>query len=112
VLCYSLTSGNPTIAFHMLQGSFVSPMPADFSPRGRGGSTHKTGKTAQFCYRMPLYLCEVPLAAQGMARLTEHLGCPRALLRAGVHRCCSGSPCQYGLEDAGYQGITPRGACL
>src|SRR5918911_694318 len=53
-LCYPLTPGNPTIALHRLQGSFVSSTPADFSPRSRRGCTHKTGEATQLCDCMPL----------------------------------------------------------
>jgi hypothetical protein len=52
------------------------------------------------------------MAAQGRAQLTEQLGCPRALLRVGVPRGCSGSSCRDGPEDAGDQGLTPRGVRL
>lgn len=112
---------SPVLSFHswksndrfaQASGEFCVSPPADFSPRSRRGCTPKTGEATQLCDRMPLSRCEMPLVAQGRARLTKHRGCPRALLRVGVPRCCSGASCRYGPEDAGDQGLTPRGVCL
>ena len=84
-LCYPLTPGNSTIALHRLRGSFVFAMPADFSPRGRGGSTPQTGEAAQLCSCLSLSRCEVPVAAHGMIRREEHLGAPeRSCAPAGT----------------------------
>ena len=80
--------------FSHASGEFCVSHAGGFLSLRRRGSTPKTGEAAKCCYRMPLYLCKVPLAAQGMARLTEHRGCPRALPRAGVHRACPGLPCR------------------
>jgi hypothetical protein len=94
---------SPVLSFHswtsndrfaQASGEFCVSPPADCSPGSRRGCTPKTGEATQLCDRMPLSRCEGPLTAQGRARLTEQLGCLRALLRVGVPRGCSGASCR------------------